>query len=241
MSPGRSVPFQGPVIPDFGTSDCQANEQFCWGWFVDHWPRFGEELVQHVYVSAIAVGVGLLIAVPAALLAYRLPRFEAPAVVVATVLYTIPVLGFLLLMIPITGIGLLTIEIALVGYTLLLLFRNTLTGLRSVPPEVRAAAEGMGLTPGQILLRITFPLALPATMAGLRVVSVTTISLATLAAYIAPYGLGQSILFYIGTQFVSGLLVAGIIAILLAIVADALIVGLTKLATPWARARRGGA
>jgi osmoprotectant transport system permease protein len=236
------VVAQGPVIPDFGNgSGCRANETFCWDWFADHWDRFATELVQHVYVSAIAIVIGLVVALPAALLAYRLPRFETPAVVFSTVLYTIPVLGFFLLMIPVTGIGLLTIEIALVGYTLLLLFRNTLTGLRSVPPEVRAAALGMGLTPGQILVRITFPLALPAVMAGLRVVTVTTISLATLAAYIAPYGLGQSILFYIGNTFISGLISAGVLAILLALVADALIVGLTTLVTPWARARRGGA
>ena len=237
---------QGPVIPDFGNNggggggpSCQANKTFCWDWVLDHRDRFEAELVQHIWVSAIAVFLGLLIALPAALLAYRRPWFTTPAIAVSTLLYTIPVIGFLLLMIPVTGIGLLTIEIALTGYTLLLLFRNTLTGLRAVPPEVRAAAQGMGLTPRQILVRINFPLALPAVMAGIRVTTVTTISLATLAAYVAPLGLGQSILFYIGTQFTSGLVTAGVLAILLALVADAACVGLTRLVTPWARARRG--
>lgn len=236
-----AVVTDGPVIPDFGTSDCQPNKQFCWDWLGANWPRFQNELIQHVYVSAIAVAIGLVIALPLALLAYRNPRIEPPAVAVTTILYTIPVLGLFLLLIPVTGIGLLTVEIALTGYTLLLLFRNALAGLRSVPAEVRAAALGMGLTPRQILVRISVPLALPAAMAGLRIATVTTISLATLAAYITPLGLGQSILFFIGTQFITGLVTAGLLAILLALVADALVVALTRLVTPWAKARRGGA
>lgn len=231
----------GPVIPDFGEPECRANERFCWSWVTDNWPMFQEQLIQHIHITAIAVGTGLVLAVSAALLATRYPRFEPPATIVSTVLYAIPVVAFLRLMIPVTGIGLLTVEIALTGYTLLLLFRNTLTGLRSVPPEVRAAAVGMGMTPRQILFRIDFPLALPALMAGIRVASVTIISLATLAAYVAPLGLGQAILFYIGTQFVSGLVAAGGLAILLALVADVLIVGLTRAVTPWSRAGREAA
>lgn len=237
------MPASGPVIPDFGTPTCRANVQFCWGWVADNWSdRFNLQarLIEHIYIAAIAVGIGLVIAVTAALIASRFPRFEAPASFVALALYTVPVFGFLLVMIPFTGIGLLTIEIALVGYTLLLLFRNTLTGLRSVPPEVHAAAAGMGLTPTQILFRINVPLALPATMAGVRVASVTIISLATLAAIVAPLGLGAPILFFIGTQFVTGLVAAGALAILLALTADVLIVLLTRAITPWARARRGG-
>lgn len=236
---GTAATRSGPVIPTFEQPACRANERFCWDWVAGNWPMLQARLTEHIYMSAIAVGIGLVLAVSAALLAYRYPRFEGPAVTVSTVLYTVPVLAFLLLMIPITGIGLLTVEIALVGYTLLLLFRNTLTGLRAVPPEAHAAATGMGMTPRQILFRINVPLALPAVMAGIRVATVTTISLATLAAFITPLGLGRPILFFIGTGFFTGLITAGALAILLALTADALIVALTKAVTPWARARQG--
>jgi len=140
--------------------------------------------------------------------------------------------------VPITGIGWLSIEIALVSYTLLILFRNTLTGLREVPTEAKEAAEGMGLTRRQTLLRVELPLAAPAIIAGLRVATVTTISLATIAAFITPLGLGAPIFSAIqtgaNTEFVS----ASILAIALALVADALIVASQWIATPWARARR---
>ena len=91
---------------------------------------------------------------------------------------------------PVTGLTVTTVEIALVGYTLLILFRNTLAGLRAAPPEVLEAARGMGLTPRQTLLRVELPLALPAIIAGLRIAVVSTISLATIAAFVVPEGLG---------------------------------------------------
>lgn len=233
-----AAPRTGPVIPDFVQPACPANERLCWSWVADNWPMLQDRLVEHVYITAIAVGIGLLIAVSAALLTIRYRRLEAPFVVLATVLYTIPVLGFFLIMVSITGIGLLTIEIALVGYTLLLLYRNTLTGLLSVPPEVLAAAVGMGLTPRQILFRINVPLAIPTMMAGIRVATVTVISLATLAAFVSPLGLGRPILLAIGTQFTSGLIAGGALAIILALVADGLLLLATRAVTPWVQARR---
>lgn len=237
MSAAPAVARSGPVIPEFEQRDCPASERLCLSWVADNWQDLQARLIEHIYMTAIAVGIGLVIALPAALLAFRYRRLEAPFVIVSTVLYTIPVLGFFLIMVSVTGIGLLTVEIALVGYTLLLLFRNTLEGLRSVPPEVHAAAAGMGLTPRQVLFRINIPLALPAMLAGIRVAAVTIISLATLAAFISPLGLGRPILFAIGTGFVSGLISAGALAILLALVVDALLVLATRAVTPWARKR----
>ena len=104
-----------------------------------------------------------------------------------------PSIALFQLLVPVTGITVTTIEIGLVGYTLLILFGNTLAGLRSVPPDVIEAALGMGLSRLQVLRRIELPLALPAIAAGIRIAVVTTISLATVAAYITPYGLGKPI------------------------------------------------
>src|SRR5699024_1043090 len=148
-------------------------------------------LVQHIYITAIAVGCGLAISLTAALVAYRMRWFERGFTVFATFLYTIPSLAFFLLFVPVTGLGLTTIEIGLTGYTFLLMFRNALTGLQSVPPEAVKVATGMGMTPRQVLFRVNLPLAIPSIMAGIRISAVTVISLATIAADVTPLGLGN--------------------------------------------------
>ena len=155
----------------------------------------------------------------------------------SSLFYTIPSIAFFQIMVPITGIGWLSIEIALVSYTLLVLFRNTLTGLREVPQDARDAAEGMGLTRTQTLLRIDLPLAMPAIIAGVRVATVTTISLATIAAFITPLGLGAPIFSAIQTGANTDFIAAGLLAILLALLADALIVIVQRMLSPWMRAR----
>jgi osmoprotectant transport system permease protein len=231
----------GPVIPNFGRGDecIRNNGRFCMHWFLDNFGnRYVPRIIEHVEMTLIAISIGFVIAFGAALIAFRHERFELPFANLSALFYTIPSIAFFQIMVPITGIGWLSIEIALVSYTLLILFRNTLTGLREVPTEAKEAAEGMGLTRRQTLLRVELPLAAPAIIAGLRVATVTTISLATIAAFITPLGLGAPIFSAIqtgaNTEFVS----ASILAIALALVADALIVASQWITTPWARARR---
>jgi osmoprotectant transport system permease protein len=139
----------------------------------------------------------------------------------------------------VTGLTVTTVEVALVGYTILILFRNTLAGLRSAPPEVLEAARGMGLTPTQTLWRVELPLAMPAIMAGIRIATVTIISLATVAAFIGVGGLGEPIFNAIQTGFKTQFIAAGVLAVLLALVTDALLVVVQRLLTPWARAKAG--
>jgi osmoprotectant transport system permease protein len=227
----------GPVIPNFGGGgDCvRQNRTFCWDWFQDHWgDTFQPALVQHVKLTAIAVGIGFAIAMAASLIAHRRGWFETPFTLVAGILYTIPSLALFQLLVPITGLTVTTAEIALVSYTLLILFRNILTGLRGVPPDVREAARGMGLSSRQILWRVELPLALPAIVAGLRVAVVTVISLATVAAFVVDEGLGAPIFQSIASPFNTAFIAAGGLAVLLALVADALLVGGQRLLTPWA-------
>jgi osmoprotectant transport system permease protein len=236
-----SVIAQQPVIPEFErASECiRENRQFCSDWFFDNFDRvFGPRLVEHIELTAIAVGIGFVIAFTAALIAYNRGWFETPFAIFAAFLYTIPSLAFFQLMVPITGLTRTSAEIALVSYTLLILFRNTLTGLREVPEEARMAARAMGLTQQQILRRVELPLALPAIMAGIRIATVTTISLATVAAFIGVGGLGQPIFNAIQSGFKTEFVAAGVLAVLLALVADALLVLLERILTPWARARR---
>jgi osmoprotectant transport system permease protein len=232
---------QGPVIPQFErASDCiRENGQFCFDWFVDNFDRvFVPRLVEHIWLTALAVGIGFVIAFTAALLAHAVGRFETPFAILAAFLYTIPSLAFFQLLVPITGLTVTSAEIALVSYTLLILFRNTLTGLREVPEDARLAARAMGLTKGQILRRVELPLALPAIMAGIRIATVTTISLATVAAFIGVGGLGQPIFNAIQSGFKTQFIAAGVLAVALALVADGLLVLLQRLLAPWLRVRR---
>jgi osmoprotectant transport system permease protein len=232
---------QQPVIPEFerGSECIRENRQFCLDWFVDNFDRvFAPRLVEHIELTAIAVGIGFAISFTAALIAYSQGWFETPFAVFAAFLYTIPSLAFFQLMVPITGLSLTSAEIALVSYTLLILFRNTLTGLREVPEDARVAARAMGLTPRQVLRRVELPLALPAIVAGIRIATVTTISLATVAAFIGVGGLGQPIFNAIQSGFKTEFVAAGLLAVVLALVADGLLVLLQRILTPWARAQR---
>lgn len=236
-----SLVAQGPVIPKFEkASECiRQNKQFCTDWFLDNFGHvFAPRLVEHIWLTGIAVGIGFAIAFTAALVAYSLDWFETPFAILAAFLYTIPSLAFFQLMVPITGLTVTSAEIALVSYTLLIMFRNTLTGLREVPEDARLAARAMGLTKGQILRRVELPLALPAIMAGIRIATVTTISLATVAAFIGVGGLGQPIFNAIQSGFKTQFVAAGLLAVALALVADALLVLVQRLLAPWLRAER---
>ncbi|HUQ21407.1 MAG TPA: ABC transporter permease [Gaiellaceae bacterium] len=230
-----------PVIPDFGqASDCVSeNRTFCTDWVRDNWnPVLRPALVEHIELTVIAVVIGFAIALVAALLAHRLRHVERPFAIVSAVIYTIPSLALFQLLVPVTGLTVTTVEIALVGYTLLILFRNILAGLRSAPPEVLEAARGMGLTGTQTLFRVELPLALPAIVAGLRVAAVSTIALATVAAFVVSQGLGVPILGALPLNFKTEIIAAGTLAVGLAIVADGLLVVVQRLLTPWAYARR---
>jgi osmoprotectant transport system permease protein len=230
-----------PVIPDFGeASDCVTeNRLFCPDWVADNWePVMQPALLQHIKLTVIAVSVGFVIALAAALLAHRWRRFEVPIGAFSAFLYTIPSLALFQLLVPITGLGVLTVEIALVSYTLLILFRNILAGLRAVPPDALESAAGMGLTRRQMLWRVELPLALPAIIAGIRIATVSTIALATVAAFVIPEGLGRPIFLALRQFFKTEFIVAGVLAIALAIVADALLVLVQRLLTPWVYARR---
>ncbi len=235
----------GPVIPSFGGSTssfaCErANRLFCTDWLSQNWNSIlWPALRQHILLTVIAVVIGFAIATTLALLAYRRHWVERPVIIVTSILYTIPSLALFEVLQGVPGLGLsrTTAEVALVSYTLLIIFRNTLTGLRDVPPEVRDAAAGMGMGPTASLIRVELPLALPAIIAGLRIATVTVISLATVASLIDNEGLGVPIFDAISKNvFKTELISAGVLAVLLALLADALLVGVQRLLTPWTRA-----
>jgi osmoprotectant transport system permease protein len=230
-----------PVIPDFGRgSQCvRENGTFCWDWVSAHWDdTLQPALFEHVALTAIAIAIGFAIAFVLALAAHRRGRIATPVLLVTGLLYTIPSLALFQLLVPVTGLSRTTAEIALVSYTLLILFRNTLAGLAGVPEEVRDAARGMGLTARQLLWKVELPLALPAIVAGLRIATVTVVSLATIAVFVVDEGLGAPI--YAGLQgtFKTELIAAGALCVALALAADGLLVLLQRALTPWTRVAR---
>ena len=235
------VAQSGPVIPDFGeASDCvQENRLFCPDWVRDNWSDVLQPaLLQHVKLTIIAVAIGFVIAFAAALVARRRPWFERPFDLVSALFYTIPSLALFQLLVPVTGLTVTTVEVALVSYTLLILFRNILVGFRAVPADVLDAARGMGMSSTQILRRVELPLALPAIMAGLRIATVSTIALATVAAFVIPEGLGRPIFLALRQFFNTELIVTAALAVGLALAADALLVAAQRALTPWTRLGR---
>jgi osmoprotectant transport system permease protein len=210
-----------------------------WGWVGDHLGEISRALREHLLLTSIAVGVGLLIALPLAVGVHRWRRLTTPVFAVTGIVYTIPSLALFALLVPVTGLSRTTAEIALVGYTLLILVRNTVTGLAGVSPEVREAAEGMGFGPVRQLLRVEMPLAVPAIIAGVRIATVTTIGLVTVTALIGQGGLGQFILDGLNRQFKTPLVVGAVLSVALAVTADLLLLLVQRLVTPWSR-RTGG-
>src|SRR5438105_3833492 len=165
-----------------------------WDWVSRHLDVIGAALSQHIELTIIAVGLGVLIAVPLGLLAWRERLLRGPIFSVTGILYTIPSLALFSFLIPFTGLTILTAEIGLVSYTLLILIRNIVIGLDSVPADVREAAVGMGYRPLKQLAQVEIPLAVPAIIAGIRIATVTTIGLVTVTALIGEGGLGSLIL-----------------------------------------------
>ena len=209
-----------------------------WDWVSSHTDEILHALRDHVVLTAIAVFVGMLIAIPLALIARRWRWFEAPALSVTGILYTIPSIALLALLVPWTGLTRTTAEIALVSYTLLILIRNIVAGLAGVPPDVREAAEGMGYTATRQFARVELPLALPVIIAGIRLAVVTTIGLVTVTALIGQGGLGQLILDGLYRDFRTEVVVGSLLCVALATFADIALVGIQRIAMPWTRKSR---
>ena len=206
-----------------------------WTWLSTHIPYVLGAVQEHVTLTLVALGGGLVISLPLGILAHRWARLRLVTLTTFGAFYTIPSIALFALLIPYTGLSGTTAEIPLIGYNVLVLVRNVLVGLDAVPPDVLDAADGMGYRPLARLARIELPLALPAIFAGLRVATVSTIGIVTITAVIGLGGLGQLILRGLIETFYSPLVIATVLCIVLALVADLLIAGVQRLAVPWAR------
>ena len=187
---------------------------------------------EHIYLSFVALAIGIAIALPLGILIARHRKYAEPVIGVTAVFQTIPSLALFGFLVPLMGIGSNTALIALIIYALLPILRNTYTGLTSVDSSIIEAGRGMGMTRTQILKQIEFPLALPFIMAGIRTATVSTVGIATLATFVGAGGLGDVI--YRGLQsYNNSLVLAGALPVaLLAISFDLLLKWVEKKATP---------
>lgn len=199
-------------------------------------------LGEHIYLALIPVALGLLLALPLGWAAHRLSRARFALLSVASILYTIPSLALFVAMPAILGTQILSplnVIVALTIYTLSLLVRSLVDALDSVPQQVLLAANAMGYRPLRRFVGVELPLAVPVLVAGLRVASVSNISLVTVGALIGRGGLGD--LFTTGFQrnFLTPIVVGVVATLLLALAVDAALVLLGRVATPWTRAAAG--
>jgi osmoprotectant transport system permease protein len=216
--------------------DClTANDWICAEYVRTRSEELADATVQHIGIAVAAVVVSLLIAFPMALAARRWRAAAEPLLGLTTVLYTVPSLAMFALLLPVFGVSASVVVTGLVLYSLTVLVRNILAGLDAVPQEAREAARGMGYGPGRMLFEVELPLTVPALMAGVRIAAVSAVSLTTVGAIVGYGGLGNLIYSGMDSFFKAQVLTASAICVVLAVLADLLLLGLQRLLTPWTR------
>ncbi|WP_347354245.1 ABC transporter permease subunit [Intrasporangium sp.] len=210
-------------------------------WFTAHagevWPFF----VEHLYLSGVPLLIGLAIALPLGWVAKRY-RFLGPPLIMGTgLLYTLPSLAVFILLPGILHTQILdpvNVIVAMTVYTVALLVRTVADGLHAVPEDVLLSATAMGYRPFARLVKIELPLAVPVISAGLRVAAVSNVSIVSVAAIIGVEQLGSLFTDGFNRAFFAPIITGIVACVVLSLLLDLLIMGVTHLLTPWARTRR---
>jgi osmoprotectant transport system permease protein len=219
-----------------GNLPCQATDAlFCPQWAADNFHVYVSPAAKQLFLVVASVAIGFVVAMTLALFSYRRRWLIPPLTGFTGVLFTIPSLALFVLLLPITGFGTLTGIIPLSLYTLQIIYRNAISGLDNVPASARDSGRGMGMSARQLLWRVELPLAIPEIVAGLRIATVSTMALATLAFLGGAGGLGALIVAQ--PSFKTNIILAGGLAIVMALALDLVLLGLQRLATPWLRVR----
>jgi len=219
--------------------DQARNPIIRWEWVVDEWDQIYEAVLEHLQLTFLSVALGVVVAAVLSAIALRWRVLYTPVSAFTAFLYTIPSVALFGLLVPYFGLSKASAVIPLAAYTLLILVTNTVAGFDAVPAAVRDAADGMGMTPRERVLKVELPLALPYIIAGLRIAVVSTVGLVTVAAIIGQGGLGRLILDGLQRAFWTPMTIGAILSILLALVLDGLIFFVGRWATPWSQRERG--
>ena len=189
-------------------------------WLANNVDQVLVALGEHIVIAFTSLAIASVLSLAIGIVAARNERVFRWSIAISGLLYTVPTLAFLALLIPLVGLGKTNAIICMVAFSLMILIRNVAIGIRAVPPEVVEAARGMGMSARQILVDIELPLALPVIVAGLRIATVTVISVAVVAAYVNAGGLGTLIFSGISTDHAPRIWTGALTACALAIAAD---------------------
>ncbi len=214
-----------------------ANPLLRWDYVVDQRAAIVAAVMEHLQLTLLTVGLGLVVATVLAALALRWTALRPTVSATTAALYTIPSVAFFGLLVPSTGLTRTTALVPLIAYTLVVLVSAILDGFDQVPSEVEEAAEAIGLSVPRRVLGVRIPLALPIIISGVRVASVTTVGLVTLAAIVGQGGLGRLILDGLRRAFWTPLTIGALLSIVLALALDALFVLLERRVAPWSARR----
>ena len=187
---------------------------------------------RHLWLTGVAVLASVLIGLPLGIIVSRRPLLAGAALSTAGVLQTIPSIALLAFMLPVFGIGVAPAIAALFLYGLLPILRNTVAGLRSIDAQLIEVGRGLGMRPRDLLWRVELPLAAPVILAGIRTAAVINIGTATLAAFIGAGGLGDPIVTGLTVTDTNLVLSGALPAAALALVVDAALAGVERMATP---------
>jgi osmoprotectant transport system permease protein len=212
-----------------------ANSFVWWDWVGRNRDDIWDKTVEHLQLTGVALGIGLVLSVVLSVIALRWRRTYGPITWVTGLLFSIPSVALFAFLVPITGLSFTTAEIGLVSYTLLILIRNIVAGVDGVPDAVKEAADGMGYTRWRRFREVDLRLATPTIIAGIRIASVTVIGLVTVTALIGAGGLGDLILEGLGRDFTTPIVVGAVLSIVLAVVIDLVLLAVQRVVTPWTR------
>ena len=220
---------------DTATSCVAENDTICLGWAAENIDRYVTPTLEHLGLVTSSVAAGFVVALGLALLSHG-RRWLVPAFIGVTgAIYTIPSIALFLILLPLSGRGTDTAIIALALYNVQILYRNMVTGLANVPEASKDSGRGMGMTKRQLLWRVELPLAIPEIIAGLRISTVSTVAIATLAVFVGAGGLGPEI--YPDFTFKTGIVICGTIAIGMAVAFDVIYLAAQRLLSPWRQVR----
>lgn len=216
--------------------DAAANPWFSWSYVTSHVDELAAAGREHLAITVASVALALVVSVPLALLVRRYRRLQVPVLALSGVLYTIPSLALITALWPVFGLSPWTVIVALALYALLVVLRNILVGLDSVPAEAVDAARGMGYGRSRLLWQIEVPLALPTILAGVRIATVSTVGLVTIGALVGHGGFGSLILGgFINNFWHAEIMTATIAVVVLALLLEGLLTLLERALTPWNR------
>jgi osmoprotectant transport system permease protein len=216
-----------------------SNPIIRWEWVVDEWDQISDAIVEHLTLTMMAMALGLVVSSMLSAIALRHRWAMTPITATTSLIYTLPSVAMFALLAPVFGnLSRWTAVLPLAGYTLLILVTNIVAGFQAVPPSVRDAADGMGMSRARRVRTVDLPLAVPYIVTGIRIATVSTVGLVTVAAIIGQGGLGRLIFSGLRRAFWTPMTVGASLSIILALVLDAVILVIGLWLAPWRRRRR---